>query len=253
MRKPIIAGNWKMYKTRQEALEFIYHVATKVPSIDVVDSVICAPFTYLRCLVKRQGENVRIGAQNMHWVSEGAYTGEISADMLTSLKVEYVVLGHSERRAMFNETDETVNKKVLVTLEKGLTPILCVGESLAEREGGTTEEVLRKQVVADFAGVSASDAAKVVIAYEPIWAIGTGRTATAEMANETCGFVRSVIAELYNDEIAEEIRIQYGGSVKPGNIDELMSQEQIDGALIGGASLDPEHFVYFAEVASKHR
>ena len=253
MRKPIIAGNWKMYKTRQEALEFIYHVATKVPSVDVVDSVICAPFTSLRCLVKRQGENVRIGAQNMHWVSEGAYTGEISADMLTSLKVEYVVLGHSERRAMFNETDETVNKKVLVALEKGLTPILCVGESLAEREGGTTEEVLRKQVVADFAGVSASDAAKVVIAYEPIWAIGTGRTATAEMANETCGFVRSVIAELYNNEIAEEIRIQYGGSVKPGNIDELMSQEHIDGALIGGASLDPENFVYFAEVASKHR
>ena len=155
MRKPIIAGNWKMYKTRQESLEFIYKVNSAVPSIDLVDSVICAPFTSLRCLVKRQGENLRIGAQNMHFEVEGAYTGEISADMLKALKVEYVIIGHSERRAMFNETDETVNKKLHAAFAKELTPILCVGESLYERENGLTEELLHKQVVADLAGLAA--------------------------------------------------------------------------------------------------
>ncbi len=249
MRKPIIAGNWKMYKTREEALEFIYKVNSAVPSIDVVDSVICAPFTSLRCLVKRQGENLRIGAQNMHYAKEGAYTGEISADMLKSLKVEYVIIGHSERRAMFNETDETVNKKLHVAFEQELTPILCVGESLEIRESGKTEELLHEQVVADLAGLTKEQVEALVIAYEPIWAIGTGKTATAEMANETCGYIRSVVEELYGKETAEAIRIQYGGSVKVNNVDELMAQPHIDGALIGGASLDPENFIYFTNAA----
>lgn len=249
MRKPIIAGNWKMYKTREEALEFIYKVNSAVPSIDVVDSVICAPFTSLRCLVKRQGENLRIGAQNMHYAKEGAYTGEISADMLKSLKVEYVIIGHSERRAMFNETDETVNKKLHVAFEQELTPILCVGESLEIRESGKTEELLHGQVVADLDGLTKEQVEALVIAYEPIWAIGTGKTATAEMANETCGYIRSVVEELYGKETAEAIRIQYGGSVKVNNVDELMAQPHIDGALIGGASLDPENFIYFTNAA----
>ena len=251
MRKPIIAGNWKMYKTREEALEFIYKVNSAVPSIDVVDSVICAPFTSLRCLVKRQGENLRVGAQNMHYAKEGAYTGEISADMLKSLKVEYVIIGHSERRAMFNETDETVNKKLHVAFENELTPILCVGESLYERENGLTEELLHKQVVADLEGLTKEQVEALVIAYEPIWAIGTGKTATAEMANETCGYIRSVVKELYGEETAEAIRIQYGGSVKVANIDELMAQVHIDGALIGGASLEAENFIYFTNAAVK--
>ena len=251
MRKPIIAGNWKMYKTREEALEFIYKVNSAVPSIDVVDSVICAPFTSLRCLVKRQGENLRVGAQNMQYAKEGAYTGEISADMLKSLKVEYVIIGHSERRAMFNETDETVNKKLHVAFENELTPILCVGESLYERENGLTEELLHKQVVADLEGLTKEQVEALVIAYEPIWAIGTGKTATAEMANETCGYIRSVVKELYGEETAEAIRIQYGGSVKVANIDELMAQVHIDGALIGGASLEAENFIYFTNAAVK--
>ena len=242
MRKPIIAGNWKMYKTRQEALEFIYHVATKVPSIDVVDSVICAPFTSLRCLVKRQGENVRIGAQNMHWVSEGAYTGEISADMLTSLKVEYVVLGHSERRAMFNETDETVNKKTHAAFANGLVPIVCCGETLEQRENGTTNEVVGAQIKADLEGLSADLVEKVVIAYEPIWAIGTGKTATDEQANETIMAIRGIVAEMFGKEVADKVRIQYGGSVKPGTIKAQMAQSDIDGALVGGASLVASDF-----------
>lgn len=249
MRKPIIAGNWKMFKTRDEALQFIYAVAPEIPSIDVVDSVICAPFTSLRCLVKRQGENLRIGAQNMHFADNGAFTGEISADMLTSLKVEYVIIGHSERRAMFNETDETVNKKLHKAFEKGLKPILCVGETLEQRENGQTEEVLKTQVVSDLKGLSANDVKELVIAYEPIWAIGTGKTATAEMADQACGYIRSVVKDLYSEEVSEAIRIQYGGSVKVANIDELMQRPNIDGALIGGASLEAENFIYFTKAA----
>lgn len=251
MRKPIIAGNWKMFKTRDEALAFIYKVATKVPSIDVVDSIICAPFTSLRCLVKRQGENLRIGAQNMHYEESGAYTGEISADMLTSLKVEYVIVGHSERRAMFNETDETVNKKLHTAFTKGLKPILCVGETLTERENNQTKDVLKKQIIADLANLSANDVCDLVIAYEPIWAIGTGKTATAEMAEDACGYIRSLVNDLYGEEVAEKVRIQYGGSVKVANIVELMEQPNIDGALIGGASLESDNFIYFTEAAAR--
>lgn len=243
MRKPIIAGNWKMNKTRDEALQFIYAVKDHVTSNEVVESVICAPFPYLRCLVKRQGASLRVGAQNMHFESAGAYTGEISPEMLTSVGASYVVLGHSERREMFNETDQTVNKKVHAAFDNDLTPIVCVGESLEERENGTTNQVVDTQTVAALAGLTLDQVKQVVIAYEPIWAIGTGRTATAEQANETIGYIRSVVERVYGQQAAEAVRIQYGGSVNPSNIKELMAQEHIDGALVGGASLDPKSFL----------
>lgn len=243
MRKPIIVGNWKMNKTRDEALQFIYAVKNEVASSEVVESAICAPFPYLRCLVKRQGEYLRVGAQNMHFESSGAYTGEVAPDMLTAIGVSYVVLGHSERREMFNETDEVVNKKVHAAFENGLTPIICVGESLEERENGTTNQVVDTQTVAALAGLTEDQVKQVVIAYEPIWAIGTGRTATAEQANETIGYIREVIERVYGCDASNAVRIQYGGSVNPSNIKELMAQEHIDGALVGGASLDPQSFL----------
>ncbi len=249
MRKPIIAGNWKMFKTRDEAIGFMMAVNANVPAQDVVETVICAPFTLLRCLVKRQGQNLRIGAQNMHFAEQGAFTGEIAPNMLTTLGVEYVIIGHSERRAMFNETDETVNKKLHAAFNHGLTPILCVGEYLEERESGQTEAVIEGQITKDLEGLTEEQVKELVIAYEPIWAIGTGRTATSEVANETCGFIRKLVAKLYNEETAEAIRIQYGGSVKTSNIDELMAQSDIDGALIGGASLVAEDFIYLANAA----
>ena len=249
MRKPIIAGNWKMFKTRDEALGFMMAVNAKVPAQDVVETVICAPFTLLRCLVKRQGQNLRIGAQNMHFAEQGAFTGEIAPNMLTTLGVEYVIIGHSERRAMFNETDETVNKKLHAAFNHGLTPILCVGEYLEERESGQTEAVIEGQITKDLEGLTEEQVKELVIAYEPIWAIGTGRTATSVVANETCGFIRKLVAKLYNEETAEAIRIQYGGSVKTSNIDELMAQSDIDGSLIGGASLVAEDFIYLAQAA----
>lgn len=243
MRKPIIVGNWKMNKTRDEALQFIYAVKNEVTSSEVVESAICAPFPYLRCLVKRQGESLRVGAQNMHFESSGAYTGEVAPDMLTAIGVSYVVLGHSERREMFNETDEVVNKKVHAAFENGLTPIICVGESLEERENGTTNQVVDTQTVAALSGLTEDQVKQVVIAYEPIWAIGTGRTATAEQANETIGYIREVIERVYGCDASNAVRIQYGGSVNPSNIKELMAQEHIDGALVGGASLDPQSFL----------
>lgn len=243
MRKPIIAGNWKMNKTRDEALQFIYAVKDSVVSKNEVESVICAPFPYLRCLVKRQGSELRIGAQNMHFEQSGAFTGEVSPNMLQGIGVTYVVLGHSERREMFNETDETLNKKVHASFEHHLIPIICVGESLENRENGTTNEVVDIQTIAALKGLTPEQVKQVVIAYEPIWAIGTGRTATAEQANETIGYIRSVVERVYGKEVADEIRIQYGGSVNPSNIKELMAQEHIDGALVGGASLDPESFL----------
>ncbi|MBQ8993542.1 MAG: triose-phosphate isomerase [Turicibacter sp.] len=243
MRKPIIVGNWKMNKTRDEALQFIYAVKNDLTSNEVVESAICAPFPYLRCLVKRQGESLRVGAQNMHFESSGAYTGEVAPDMLAAIGVSYVVLGHSERREMFNETDEMVNKKVHAAFENRLTPIICVGESLEERENGTTNQVVDKQTVDALAGLTEEQVQQVVIAYEPIWAIGTGRTATAKQANETIGYIREVIERVYGCDASNAVRIQYGGSVNPSNIKELMAQEHIDGALVGGASLDPQSFL----------
>lgn len=249
MRKPIIAGNWKMFKTRDEALEFVYAVNDKLPSIQKVDSVICAPFTVLRDLVKRQGSNLRIGAQNMHFAENGAFTGEVAPIMLESLGVSYVIIGHSERRAMFNETDEACNKKLHAAFAHNLTPILCVGEYLPQREDGSWKQLIEGQVKADLAELSAEQVKELVIAYEPIWAIGTGKTATPEIADETCGFIRNVVKEMYGEEVSEAIRIQYGGSVKTSNIKDLMAQPNIDGALIGGASLKAEDYIYLVEAA----
>ena len=242
MRKPIIAGNWKMHKTIAEALEFVNEVKDRVNN-DKVEAVICAPFTLLKDLKQAtKGTNIKIGAQNMHFEEKGAFTGEISPLMLKELDMDYVVIGHSERRQYFNETDETVNKKVLKALEVGIDPILCVGESLEEREAGNTKDVCKVQVEKALENVSKEDLAKVVIAYEPVWAIGTGKTATSEDANDVIAYIREVVANLYG-ELANEVRIQYGGSVKPSNVAEIMNQSDIDGALVGGASLEANDYV----------
>lgn len=242
MRKPIIAGNWKMHKTIAEALEFVNEVKDRVNN-DKVEAVICAPFTLIKDLKQAtKGTNIKIGAQNMHFEEKGAFTGEISPLMLKELDMDYVVIGHSERRQYFNETDETVNKKVLKALEVGIDPILCVGETLEEREAGNTKDVCKVQVEKALENVSKEDLAKVVIAYEPVWAIGTGKTATSEDANDVIAYIREVVANLYG-ELANEVRIQYGGSVKPSNVAEIMNQSDIDGALVGGASLEANDYV----------
>lgn len=240
-----------MFKTRDDALFFILKVSTEMPDVEDIDTVVCAQAPLLRDLVKRQGDNLRIGAQNMYFEEEGAFTGEVSGSLLSSYKVEYVIIGHSERRNIFHETDEEVNKKVKTALKNDLIPIVCVGEHLEEREAGKTNEILKNQLAKAFHGISASDMLRVVIAYEPIWAIGTGRTATPEMADESCGYVRKVIREMFGSAVSETIRIQYGGSVKPENVDELLDMPHIDGALIGGASLDPDKFIYMANAAKK--
>ena len=244
MRKRIIAGNWKMYKTMDEAKNFVMEVKDNLPDSSQVDAVICPPALYLSELLKlAEGTPLKIGAQTMHDVDEGAFTGEVSPNMLAHLNVPYVILGHSERRQYFNETDESVNRKVLAAISKGLTPIVCVGESLDEREEGKTVELVASQVQKAFEGVTAEQAQDAVVAYEPIWAIGTGKTATAHDANEVCKEIRLKIGKLYDEDTASAIRIQYGGSVKPANIAELLSMEHIDGALVGGASLEPTSFI----------
>lgn len=243
MRKAIIAGNWKMFKTDQDALQFAEAVKGKA-DVEGVDSVICAPFTSLPALSNAvEGSALKIGAQTMHWEEEGAFTGEISPSMLTSLSVSYVIIGHSERRAYFSETDETVNKKVHAAMKHELIPIVCVGESLEQREQQMTEQVCQVQVKAALAGLTPEQAKGVVIAYEPIWAIGTGRSSTAEDANQIISFIRQTVADAFGQAIGDQIRIQYGGSVKPDNIAEFMAQPDIDGALVGGASLDPDSYV----------
>lgn len=244
MRKPIIAGNWKMYKSFEEACQFVETVREQIPSEDKVDAVICSPALYLPTLVDIASEtDLAIGAQNMHYENEGAYTGEISPSQLSSINVDYVILGHSERREYFNESDEAVNKKVAAALSAGIVPIICCGETLEEREAGQTEQKVSGQVKAALNGFSVEEVEHMVIAYEPIWAIGTGKTATADDANQVCGTIRQVVEELYGKDCAEQIRIQYGGSVKPDNIEELLSKEHIDGALVGGASLQVESFL----------
>ena len=240
MRKPIIAGNWKMNKTPFEGVKLVEELKPLVKDAKC-DVVVCVPATDLYAVGQAiKGSNIKLGAQNVHFAASGAYTGEISTDMLKELGVEYVIIGHSERRQYFGETDETVNKRTLRALEAGLTPIVCVGESLEEREGGKTEALLTKQVEEGFKGIE--DITKVVIAYEPIWAIGTGKTATSEQANETIGFIRKEIARLFGEDAAARVRIQYGGSMKPSNASELMAMEEIDGGLIGGASLKAVDF-----------
>ncbi|GAB6087453.1 triose-phosphate isomerase [Alkaliphilus crotonatoxidans] len=243
MRRPIIAGNWKMHKTISEAVTLVNEIKKGVNETDV-EVVVCCPFTALAEVKKAlEGSRLKLGAQNMHWESSGAYTGEISADMLKEIGVEYVILGHSERRQYFNETDEIVNKKVLKALEADLKPILCVGESLAEREANQTFDVVKRQTLAALKGLKERDLERVVIAYEPIWAIGTGKTATAEEANAVIAYIREVIQAQFNDTISEIVRIQYGGSVKASNASEIMNEADIDGALVGGASLDAEGFL----------
>ena len=237
MRKAIIAGNWKMNKTVDEAVAYINEFKALVKDA-TCDVVLCVPFIALDAAVKAAaGSNVKIGAQNMHFEESGAFTGEVSPKMLTSIGVDYVVIGHSERRQYFAETDETCNLKVKKAIEHKLFPILCCGETLEERETDKTEEVIGAQIKADLEGVSEADLEKVVIAYEPIWAIGTGKTATDDQANETIAFIRKTLASLYTEETAAKVRIQYGGSVKPSTIQAQMAKSDIDGALVGGASL----------------
>lgn len=248
-RTPIIAGNWKMFKTAAEAKAFVSEVKGKA-EVEGVQSVICAPFTALPALVEAvKGTSIKVGAQNLHFEDNGAFTGEISGIMLNDLGVDFVIIGHSERRAYFAETDEIVSKKVHAAFRHHLIPIVCVGEKLEEREAGQTKEVCRVQTEAAFNGLSASEAANVVVAYEPIWAIGTGKSSTAEDANEVIGYIRGVIRDLFDAETADQVRIQYGGSVKPNNIREYMQQSDIDGALVGGASLEPASYVALVEGA----
>jgi len=242
-RRPYLAANWKMQKTVEEAEDFIDRFLEGLGEPGDRDVVICPPFTALQSAVERcRGSAVRVAAQNMHEVESGAFTGEISAPMLTALGVDAVILGHSERRGYFAETDDAVSRKVPVALDAGLEPILCVGESDSEREAEETEAVLERQITSDLAEVSDDRLAGVVIAYEPIWAIGTGKTATPQQAEEAIGFIRSLIARR-DEGAAAAIRILYGGSVKPDNAAELMGLEEIDGALVGGASLDPADFL----------
>jgi triosephosphate isomerase (TIM) len=248
MRKRIIAGNWKMHKTLPEAVSFVEEVKRLVPPAEQIDSVICAPFLFLDRLVQNaQESDLKIGAQNMHFEDKGAFTGEISPVALKDIGVTYVIIGHSERREMFAETDETVNKKVLAAFKHGLIPIVCCGETLEQRESGKTNDVVGTQVKKALAGLTVEQAKQVVIAYEPIWAIGTGKSSTAEDANEVCGHIRSILADVFSEEVAQAVRIQYGGSVKPENIREFLAQEHIDGALVGGASLDPKSFLQLVE------
>ncbi|KMY51769.1 triose-phosphate isomerase [Peribacillus loiseleuriae] len=248
MRKPIIAGNWKMNKTLSEAKSFIEEVKTLVPSSDKVDSVVCAPALFLDQLVTAaKGTEVKIGAQNMHFEENGAFTGEISPVALSDIGVNYVVIGHSERREMFNETDESVNKKALAAFKHNLVPIVCCGETLEERESGKTNDLVGDQIAKALEGMTEEQVQNTVIAYEPIWAIGTGKSSTAQDANEVCAHIRSVVASQFSKNTADAVRIQYGGSVKPENIKEYMAQSDIDGALVGGASLEPNSFLQLLE------
>ncbi|MBB5263817.1 triosephosphate isomerase [Catenibacillus scindens] len=237
MRKKIIAGNWKMNKTPSEAVALVNELKPLVANEDV-DVVFCVPaIDIIPCMEAAKGTNISIGAENMYFEESGAYTGEIAPNMLTDAGVKYVIIGHSERREYFAETDETVNKKVLKAFEHGLTPIICCGETLTQREQGITMDWIRQQIKIAFLNVTADQAKEAVIAYEPIWAIGTGKTATSQQAEEVCKGIRDCIAEIYDSDTAQAIRIQYGGSVNAGNAAELFAMEDIDGGLVGGASL----------------
>ena len=248
-RKPYLAANWKMQKTVEETEDFLDRFLGDIGDLADKDIVICPPFTSLVTAVERcRRSPVRVAAQNMHEADSGAYTGEISASMLTSIGVEAVVLGHSERRALFAETDEALAQKLVSALRAELQPILCIGESEEEREEGLTEDMLRRQLEADLEPVEDQHLPRIVIAYEPIWAIGTGKTATPDQAEEAVGFVRSIVAAR-DEEAAAQVRILYGGSVKPDNAEELLGREEIDGALVGGASLEPADFLAICEAA----
>ena len=249
MRKKIIAGNWKMNKTASEATSLVEAIKAKVADakcdVVVCPTAICIP----AAVAAANGSNIEVGAQNVHFEKSGAFTGELAGNMLTEAGVKYVIIGHSERRQYFGETDETVNLRTKAALEAGLIPIVCVGESLTEREQGITDDTVRRQTKVAFLGINAEDAAKIVIAYEPVWAIGTGKTATADQADEVCGIIRETIKGLYGEATAEAIRIQYGGSMNAGNAAELLAKPNIDGGLIGGASLKPDDFAVIVDAA----
>lgn len=250
MRRKIIAGNWKMHKTNSEAIQFVKMLKVKLINFKKTDIVVCPTFTSLSEVSQiLDSTNIGVGAQNLHYEDKGAFTGEISAEMLLSAGCEYVIIGHSERRQYFNETDQTVNKKVHKALEKGLKPIVCIGELLEEREDNQTMNVIERQVRALFEGISEEDAAKLVLAYEPVWAIGTGKVATPDQAQEVHAFIRKLMAELYSENLSQSVRIQYGGSMKAANAKELLSQPDIDGGLIGGACLETDSFRDLIEVA----
>lgn len=251
MRRPLIVANWKMNKIRDEALKFVYDVHQVLPSRKLIDTVVCAPAILLRSLVKRQGDNLRIGAQDMHYLESGPYTGEMSPLTLVSTGVEYVILGHSERRYYNKEKDDIVNLKVISALKHKLTPIVCVGETLKQNEKGEAKKTIAKMVKSNLYNIEKSEVSKVVISYEPVWAIGTGKSADSTIAEEMTSYIRSVIADLYGKETADEVRILYGGSVSPSNIKDYLNQANIDGALIGNSALNANNFVEMANIAKE--
>ena len=252
MRKTVIAGNWKMNMTPAQTKEFITELAPMVAGMDKCDIVLCVPYVDIATAVEAaKGTNIRIGAENVHYAESGAFTGEISAKMLLEIGTEYVVIGHSERRQYFGETDATVNLRTKAALAAGLKVILCLGEVKDERLNGITDEVVRMQTKLDLLGVSAEEMKNVIIAYEPVWAIGTGLTATPEQADETCGTIRAALAEIYGDEVAEATTIQYGGSMNDGNAAELLAKVNVDGGLIGGASLKTDKFTAIVKAANQ--
>src|SRR3954470_19066221 len=253
MRKKIVAANWKMHMTQAESAQFVHSLLLDLGDISDIDVVIVPPFTAIAKVTESLGksQNIKVGAQNMHWERSGAFTGEISSALLRDLFVRYVVLGHSERRTLFGETDEIVNKKVRAAHEATLRPIVCVGETLEQRDKKRVEKVLSKQLKGSLAELGTKELQETVIAYEPVWAIGTGKTATADQAQEAHAFIRQVLHEISDEGTADKIRIQYGGSVKPDNARKLMSQPDIDGALVGGASLDPRSFAQIVQGAGE--
>lgn len=243
MRRPIFSANWKMFKTARQTREFFRSFAPEVEGFDDREVIIAPPFTSLAAAVEATSDyTIDIAAQNMYFAPEGAFTGEISAEMIKETGATSVILGHSERRHVFGESDTDINKKLHVAVDSGLRPIFCVGELIEDREAGKTNDILRQQISAGLQGFDSSNVLNMVIAYEPVWAIGTGKTATPEIAQETHLFIRELLTEIFNSEISQGIRILYGGSVKPGNIKELMAKDDIDGVLVGGASLEPESF-----------
>ncbi|OYD08171.1 triose-phosphate isomerase [Paludifilum halophilum] len=253
MRTPVIAGNWKMFKTVEESREY-FRTFQPLGQKEGVETVLCVPYPSLPELVEAAREtDIGIGAQNMHWEEEGAFTGEVSPTMLKGLHVSHVIVGHSERRTHFAETDESVRLKTRSALDHGLTPIVCVGETLEEREKERTRDVVRNQVVQALKGLSSEEATQTILAYEPVWAIGTGKASTAEDAGEVIGFIRQTVEEQFDSRAAERVRILYGGSVKPANVDSFLDIPDIDGGLVGGASLDPETFGQLVSAASARR
>ncbi|MEK6645885.1 MAG: triose-phosphate isomerase [Candidatus Firestonebacteria bacterium] len=253
MRKPFIAGNWKMYKLTKEAIQLVNGIKSGISDVNGVDVAVCPPYTSLSVISEAiKSSKIMLGAQNVHWETKGAFTGEVSPQMLLDIGCTLVIIGHSERRTYFGETDETINKKIKSVLLVGLNPIFCVGETLSEREKGITEEIIKRQITEGLKDIKLESMSKITIAYEPVWAIGTGKTATPKQANDVHIFIRGIIKQLYGNEIAQNVRIQYGGSVKSENIAELMKESDIDGALVGGASLEADTFIKLIKNSVTH-